>query len=274
MEMQYGVKLDAVMPAVCRLGLATRGNSRLRPSDVEFAVARGLNYLNWCGRPDALSQTIAALGPDERSKNVVAVQFESRSAADAARELDRILTELRTTYLDIATLYYVESEEEWREIISPGGAMEYLAAQKRAGRLRCIGLTSHQRRLAAGWVETGSLDLLMIRYNAAHRGAEREIFPATSPRKLPVVAFTGLRWGALLRSTTEDPPGYQPPKAVDCYRFCLANEHVSVVLAAPADRRELEEDLELLDDWRPPGVELEAIRGHGDRVKRHAGVFW
>jgi predicted aldo/keto reductase-like oxidoreductase len=272
--MQYSVKLGPGMPKVCRLGLATRGGSRLHPRDVESAIGRGLNYLNWCGHRDALSQTIAALGP-ERPNVVVAVQFQATSGADAAREFESILAELRTAYLDVATLYYVESEEEWQKIISPGGAIEHLVAQKQAGRLHCIGLTSHQRRLAAGWAETGLLDLLMIRYNAAHRGAERDIFPVTSRRKLPVVTFTGLRWGALLRSTVEDPPGYQPPTPSDCYRFCLASQHVSVALAAPSNQREMEHDLALLDDWRAPSqTELEAIRAHGDRVKRHAGVFW
>jgi predicted aldo/keto reductase-like oxidoreductase len=272
--MRYSVKLGPATPEVCRLGLATRGGSRLQAQDVEYAIRRGLNYLNWCGRPDALSRTIAALGP-ERSKVVVAVQFQARSAADSARELDSILAELRTSYLDIATLYYVEAEDEWQQIIAPGGAMQYLAAQKRAGRLHHIGLTSHQRKLAAGWAETGLLDLLMIRYNAAHRNAERDVFPVTSRREVPVVTFTGLRWGALLKSTTDDPADFQPPTPRDCYRFCLANEHVSIALAAPSNRRELEHALTLLDDWRAPSqAETEAIRRHGDRVKRHAGVFW
>jgi aryl-alcohol dehydrogenase-like predicted oxidoreductase len=216
--MQYCVKLGPAMPEVCRLGLATRGGSRLRPGDAEFAIARGLNYLNWCGHADALSHTIAALGP-ERSKIVVAVQFESRRAADAAREFDGILTELRTAYLDIATLYYVERGGMAPDHLSPGGAMEYPCRSEAGRRLHRIGLTSHQRRLAAGWAETGVLDLLMIRYNAAHRGAERDIFPLTSHRKLPVVTFTGLRWGALLRSTPEDPPGYQPPTPRDFPNF-------------------------------------------------------
>ena len=272
--MQYSVELGPAMPAVCRLCLATRGGSLLNPKDVEFAIARGLNYLNWCGHEDGLCQTIRALGR-ERSKIVVAVQFRSRSATDGAREFEDILARLRIDYLDIATLYYVESEDEWHRIISPGGAMEQLLAQKKAGRLHLIGLTSHQRRLAADWAETGCLDLLMVRYNAAHRGAEREVFPWTSRRKLPVVTFTGLRWGALLRPTSEDPPGCQPPAPRDCYRFCLANEHVSVALAAPTDRRELEHDLALVDDWRAPSqAELQAIRQHGDRVKRHADIFW
>jgi predicted aldo/keto reductase-like oxidoreductase len=272
--MEYSVELGPAMPVVCRLGLATRGGSRLHGRDVEFAIARGMNYLNWCGHEDGLSQTIASLGR-ERSKVVVAIQLQARDADGAAREFEGILTRLHIDYLDIATLYYVESQEEWNRIVSQGGAMEVLLAQKQAGRLHLIGLTSHQRRLAAGWAETGNLDLLMVRYNAAHRGAAREIFPLTSCRKLPVVTFTGLRWGALLRSTTEDPPGFQPPAARDCYRFCLANRHISVVLSAPANREELGDALALLDDWRAPSqAELEALCQHGDRVKRHAGIFW
>lgn len=49
---------------------------------------------------------------------------------------------------------------------------------------------------------------------------------------------------------------------------------VSVVLMAPENRRELEEDLSLLSDWRlPTPTELEAMVAHGLRVRRHAGYF-
>ena len=37
---------------VCRLGLATRGNTSLEPDDVEHAVDCGVNYLNWCRHAD------------------------------------------------------------------------------------------------------------------------------------------------------------------------------------------------------------------------------
>ena len=43
---------------------------------------------------------------------------------------------------------------------------------------------------------------------------------------------------------------------------------------APDGERELAEDLALLDDWRGLEVErYEALRAHGDRVRRHAGAF-
>lgn len=269
------------MPPVCRLGLATRGNTHLRPDDVVYAIDRGVNYLNWSGHPDGMSKAISGLG-ETRSNVVVACQFKARTADQARRELEWILHETGSDYLDIATFYYVESEAEWQEIIGPGGSWEALAEYKHSGALRMIGLTSHQRKLAANWIDSRAkdadtyyLDMLMIRYNAAHRGAEREVFPAASARNAPVVTFTGLRWRELLKPTPNDPPGFSPPSAAACYRFCLANPAVAVALTAPGNRKHLEANLSLLDDWHaPPREKLEAIRQHGDRVHRHASEFW
>lgn len=281
------------MPAVCRLGLATRGNTHLRPEDVEHAIERGVNYLNWCGRPDGMSKAISGLGV-KRREVVAACQFKARTAGKARREFDWIQKQIGSDYLDIATFYYVESQSEWEEIIGPGGAWEALAEFKRNGALKMIGLTSHQRKLAATWAvstragndgspgaatsgmgNTYHLDMLMIRYNAAHRGAEDEVFPAAAERSAPVVTFTGLRWRELLKPTPSDPPGFTPPTATECYRFCLANPNVAVALTAPGDRAELEANIALLDDWGPPSAErLQEIRLHGDRVHRHASEFW
>ena len=280
--MKKVVQLSADLPSVCRLGLATRGNTHLETNAVEYVIERGLNYLNWCGTPDGMSRAIAGLGA-RRKDVVVAVQFQARGAEKAKREFDWLLNQLATDYIDIATLYYVEAEEEWQEIVAPGGAWEVLVERKQAGALRMIGLTSHQGKLAAQWAalrapgpEAGRyLDMLMIRYNAAHRGAEDDVFPLTAKLGTPVVTFTGLRWRALPRSTPDDPPGFSPPSAAQFYRFCLSNPAVSVALTAPDNRAELEENLALLDEWRAlTGQEDKALRDHGDRVRKHAGEFW
>ncbi len=268
------VDLGAALPRVCRLGLATRGGSRIRPEDVLWAVEQGVNYLNWCGKPDGLSRAVAEMGR-ERWRVLVAAQFQARTAGEAEREWERLCRELGTDYLDVLTFYYVESEAEWRRITGPGGAYEFLAGQKRAGRLRMIGLTSHQRKLAAGWAGSGLLDLLMVRYNAAHRRAEQDVFPVTQRLGMPVVVFTCLRWKALLEPTPEDPPGFRPPKAAECYRFCLSHPDVAVALTAVANRAELEDNLRLLEDWRACSEEeLAELQAHGDRVRRHAPTFW
>lgn len=271
------------MPRAVRLGLATRGDNRLSPDDVSCAVERGVNYLNWCGREDGLSRFVRE-SRSVRRDIVVAVQFKARTRDEADRELDRI-AEILGGPADILTLYYVESNEEWDRIVGPAGSWNVLAERRRTRRLAMIGVTTHQRPLAAKWAGQVSLDgeprldLLMVRYNAAHRGAEREVFPATEALGTPVVCFTGLRWGALLepasiRTGSCEESGWAPSPA-ECYRFCLSNAAVSVMLTAPKTRAELEESLGLLDDWRAMDDEDAArMRAHGDRIRAAAGEFW
>src|SRR5262249_29601089 len=162
------------------------------------------NFLNWQGMAegasdgDAFSTAVSSLGPRRRSV-VVCAQFGARTGPDAARELLSVLSALHTEYVDVLTLYYVEHAAEWAAITAPGGALRYLQDAKRDGAVRRIGITSHQRTLAAEMAKTGLLDAVMIRYNAAHRGAERDVLPVTQSLGLPVIAYTALRWGALLR---------------------------------------------------------------------------
>lgn len=258
---------------VCRLGLASRGNRGLAVDDVVHALDRGVNFLNWCGSPDTLSQAIAELGSRRRDV-IVCVQFEARTAAAAKEELRKILRELRTDYVDLLTFYYVEEPGEWQQIIGPGGALEHCREAQRDGQVRLLGLTSHQRPLAAATAQSGLLDMLMIRYNAAHRGAEKEIFPVMDELRLPVVVYTCLRWGALLRSTPDDPIGFVPPKAPDWYRFALQSPSVTVALMSPESRIELDEDLTVLDLPQPlTAEEYGVLVEHGQRVRHHAGSF-
>jgi hypothetical protein len=89
-----------------------------------------------------------------------------------------------------------------------------------------------------------------------------------------VIAYTALRWGALLGPTPEDPPDFLVPRAPDWYRFVLQSRAVAVVLAAPQNRAELEEDLEVLRLRGPlPDPEYTRLAEHGQRVRRHAGRF-
>ncbi len=264
---------------VCRLGLAAYHQAALTPDDVLASVERGVNFLNWRGLAegpsdgDAYTAAVSSLGTRRRSV-VVCAQFGARNAADAATELRSALAVLGTDYLDVLTLYYVERAHEWAELIAPGGALRYLQDAKRDGTVRSIGITSHQRTLAAEMARSGLLDTIMIRYNAAHRGAERDVFRVTQPLGLPVIAYTALRWGALPRPTPDDPPGFSVPGPAAWYRFVLQQPAVAVTLAAPLTRAQLDEDLRVLEAQGPlTDEEYTALAAHGERVRRHAGSF-
>jgi aryl-alcohol dehydrogenase-like predicted oxidoreductase len=264
---------------VCRLGLASYGRTAITPEDVLSAVDRGVNFLNWQGLAegpcdgDPFPAAISALGA-RRQSVVVCAQFGARDGADAAKELRSVLAALGTDHIDLLTLYYVERAREWEELIAPVGVLRYLVDAKRDGAVRRIGITSHQRGLASQMAESGLLDAVMIRYNAAHRGAERDLFPVTQRLGLPAIAYTALRWGALLRRTPDDPAGFSVPRPPDWYRFVLQHPAVAVTLSAPQTRAELDEDLSVLESEGPLADETySALAAHGARVRRHAGAF-
>ena len=63
-------------------------------------------------------------------------------------------------------------------------------------------------------------------------------------------------------------------RAACLHRWVLCQPAVTVALAAPDGRQELDEVLDVISPWQamPPGVHS-AISGHGDRVYRHGGGF-
>jgi predicted aldo/keto reductase-like oxidoreductase len=261
------------LPPVRRLGLATRGNTCLTRDDVWLALQAGINYWNWCGHEDGMAAAARELG-SRRNDVVIAIQMESRDKERAQRELEENLGRLKTDSIDVVTFYYVEHREEWQEIIGARGASPAIQAAREQGLVRMIGLTTHQRSLGAEVLKSRKLDLLMARYNAAHRSAATSLFPIAQKFETPVVPFTLLRWKGLLHATPEDPPHFKLPSAPDWYRLVLSNPAVAVALMAPDHRKKLQDNLTLLADWRPPTEqEHEALFQHGERVRRHAGRF-
>lgn len=77
------------------------------------------------------------------------------------------LKRLGTDYLDVGMIHYVDSESDWEEILQ-GDIIEYCKQLKTEGKIRSIGLSSHNPVVARKAVETGLIDVLMFSVNAAY----------------------------------------------------------------------------------------------------------
>ena len=116
---------------------------------------------------------------------------------------------------------------------------------RESGKVRGIGVSIHNRRRAGRLAAQSPLDLLMIRYNAAHPGAERDVFPHVRNGCPTILAYTATAWRRLLKR----PRDWEGPVMTggDCYRFQLSNSHVDLALTGPSSRQEIEENLDALD---------------------------
>jgi aryl-alcohol dehydrogenase-like predicted oxidoreductase len=176
-----------------------------------------------------------------------------RRAAEAA------LRTLSVDYLDVFQLYWLG-----RMSFFTGAVQEELYRLREEGKARLVGASIHDRPRAGKLAGASILDLLMIRYNAAHPGAEQDIFPHLVRRRPAMIAYTATAWRRLLRA----PRGWtgRLPTAGDCYRFCLTSPHVDVVLSGPRSVTELRENLAALDKGPLSAGEMEFLREFGRAV--------
>ena len=231
-------ELRVVNKPVFRLGLAA--NFGIDEAGIEHALERGMNYIYFTSRGQLARPLRAALQRDRDKLVVAAGPTVGYFGGSVRRGAERKLRKLGVDYLDIFQLMWLGVGSAWTR-----GTLEELRHLKESGKVKAIGVSIHDRVRAGKLAEDSPLDLLMIRYNAAHPGAERDIFPHLATRQPHVIAYTATRWRKLLKR----PSGWtgNVPTAGDCYRFCLSNSHVDVCLTGPASTAQLDENLAALE---------------------------
>ena len=105
-----------------------------------------------------------ALEAVPRERVVIATKTMSRSKKDVSQDIDRFRREIGTDVLDIVLMHFVTTPD-WET--SYAGAMEALSQAKEQGRVRAVGISSHnlgalQRAVASKWV-----DIVLARINYA-----------------------------------------------------------------------------------------------------------
>ena len=228
-----------------RLGI---GSSFDAPATaIEEAFEHGVNYLYWgtVRRPE-FARAMVNLSKRHRDELILTIQSYSRDADSIESEVEEALQTAGLEYFDFLLL------GNWSEV--PEDAfVEVFERLRERGKVRFVSISSHNRpmlqKLLAGYPTGDSpYELLMLRYNAVHRGAERDVFPfvpETGPRPL-VVAYTATRWKHLL-DPDKMPPGEQPLSARDCYRYSLSHPSVDMVLCGPASAEQMREALQALE---------------------------
>ena len=233
-------------------------------SSIERAFhERGVNYFYWGSiRRGGMRDAVRRLAPAHRSSIIVALQSYDRTGLLMAPFVARGLRALGIERADVLIL-------GWHQRPVSPRVLEAALRLKERGLVAHLAMSGHDRefmgRLAADPAQP--FYILMFRYNAAHRGAETDILPSLAHGDRPgTIAYTATRWGRLL-DPKRMPEGERAPKAADCYRFALTDPRVDMVLAGPANGRELGEALVALDRGPLDHDELARMRRIGDHVR-------
>jgi aryl-alcohol dehydrogenase-like predicted oxidoreductase len=221
---------------------------------------RGVNYLYWGSiRSKTFAEGIRRLARRNREDLVIVVQSYARLGSWLIHSAERALRQLSLDYSDILLLGLHNRPPS-------GRFMEAALRLREKGRVRFLAVSCHRRPTFRRYLTDGMFDVLMFRYNAAHRGAEEEIIPYLEvPGRPGTVAYTATRWGKLI-NPKKTPPGETTPRTRDCYRFVLSQPQVDVCLAGPANVEQLREGLAALEEGPMSSEEMAWMRRIGDYI--------
>jgi aryl-alcohol dehydrogenase-like predicted oxidoreductase len=250
-------------PQVLRLGLSTTYWPGRKA--IHLAIDRGVNVFFGFGIDMQMHWTLRDVMRGRREQFVIATGAYNLiwGYTDVRKTLERRLKALRTDYIDAFLFLGVLKEAQF-----PGRVRDELLRLREEGKVRRIGLSTHDRKLAGRLAAEGVLDAFMIRYNAAHPGAESDIFPHLAAHDPALISYTATRWGLLLRRPRGYPKGERLPTAAECYRFVLSNPHVDVCLTAPYNIRQLRENLAALEAGPLSDEDMAFMRAFGEKVHR------
>ena len=232
---------------------------------VRTAFNDGVNFFFFYGSSHtSVIRGIRPLASGSRAEVIIACGSGSRRAAGLERTRREFVKQLGTPVIDLFIAEYLNPSDDLSVIFGEGGAIDTLCRWRDQGAVRYLGASTHNAGLAAQCIEDGRIDVLMLRCNMAHRRLCAAVFPSARRAKIPVVAFTATRWGTLLEGHLHWSEA--PPTALDCYRYCLAQPAVEVVLSAATTVEQLRESLPLLSTPRLADRERRRWENYGDLV--------
>lgn len=146
-------------------------------ADLDHAIGSGVNFIDiYSPNPDLRANIGAAL-EGRRTEFVIqghlctsweeGQYLRTRDARKTLDSFEEQLRQLRTDYLDIGMIHYVDSEADLRAVFD-SEIVRIASRLKAEGRIRHIGLSSHNPEVARMAVETGLIDVLMFSINPCY----------------------------------------------------------------------------------------------------------
>jgi len=166
---------------VSEIGLGCEGFAKKEEDFVEemfkMALAHGVNCMDLYSPDPELRDRIGKVLRGKRENFIIQAHLCSawqggqykctRNINEVKAAFEDLLARLETSYIDIGMIHYVDSVPAWREIAN-GDVMKYALELKESGKIRCIGVSSHNPAVALEAVNSGLIEVLMFSVNPCY----------------------------------------------------------------------------------------------------------
>jgi len=161
------------------------------------AYERGITFYDTANAYRDSEDKIGRAFSGMRDKIVIATKTIMRDGPTALAHLENSLRMLRTDYIDLYQLHQIAQEKDWDAVCAPGGALEVLTKAKQEGKIRWIGVTSHNLAMAVRLVQTGLFSSIQFPFNFIEDAAQHQLFPEALKLGMGILAMKPFAGGMI-----------------------------------------------------------------------------
>ncbi len=198
---------------------------------VRHCFELGITFFDTANMYGDSEKKIGAALASVREQVVIATKTLNRDAEGAAKHVDFSLANLMTRTIDIYQLHQVANRKTLDQVLAPGGAYEALARARADGKIRFIGITSHDTGTAIAACRTGRFDTVQIPFNFIEQQASEGLFQVAGELDMGIIGMKPLVGGVVDRADL-------------CFRF-LQQTPTVVPIPGIKTREESDEIVEL-----------------------------
>ena len=176
---------------------------------IHRAMDFGLNLIDTApGYEDGYSEAIVGAALRGRREGMFVIDKIDHLDRPVGPQVDGSLKALALDMVDLFVFHAVSELARWKELAAPGGGMEQLGQEVKAGKARFRGISSHHPEVLSQALESGLCDVVMfpVRPFCDRRYIE-DILPLARQKGVGTVCFKTFGAGKLLGDTT----GYNRP---------------------------------------------------------------
>ena len=124
------------------------------------ALDRGINFIDTARGYKESEELIGNAISHRRKDFYLTTKTRARRETDIRKELELSLKLLKTDYLDLYQIHYVNTNEELDDVLSPNGALYVLKRLKEEGVIKFIGITGHDASVLLIAAKTEEFDTI------------------------------------------------------------------------------------------------------------------
>jgi uncharacterized protein len=164
---------------------------------VVYALEKGMDFIDTSRVYTTSESRIGKALKETNKKAAVATKSFSRSADGIQRDVETSLKTLQLEYIDLYQCHGISSEEEYRLIASPDGALSGLLKAKEQGVIGHIGITGHSLDLLDKILDDGLFETIMVCFSFLEPAAKEKVIPKAREKHVGIIAMKPFSGGVI-----------------------------------------------------------------------------